>query len=333
MLDVARHFYNIEDVKRYIDVLSLYKYNFLHLHLSDDQGWRIEIKKWPKLTLIGGQKEVGGTDGGFFSQEEFKEIVRYASNRFITIVPEIDIPGHTNSALASYPELNCNGESPEIYTGTEVGFSSLCAEKKATYKFLKDVIEEISSLTAGPYFHVGGDESYKTSKEDFIQIIDSVFSYVKSNNKTPITWDNNIKTAKITQYWNEESNLNAIRKSKQIIYSPASHAYLDMKYDSLSKFGLFWAGYSSVKNAYEWDPKTISTELNLNEIRILGIEAPIWTETVSSFDELAYLVFPRLLGHSEIGWTSINLRKWESYNTRLKKHKTYLKSMEIYSPY
>jgi len=333
MLDVARHFYNIEDVKRYIDILSLYKYNFLHLHLSDDQGWRIEIKKWPKLTLIGGEKEVGGTDGGFFSQDEFREIVRYASNRFITIVPEIDIPGHTNSALASYPELNCNGESPEIYTGTEVGFSSLCAEKKVTYKFLKDVIDEISSLTTGPYFHVGGDESYKTSKEDFIQIIDSVFSYVKSNNKTPITWDNNIKTAKITQYWNEESNLNAIRKSEQIIYSPASHAYLDMKYDSLSKFGLFWAGYSSVKNAYEWDPKTISTKLNLNEIRVLGIEAPIWTETVSSFDELAYLVFPRLLGHSEIGWTSINLRKWESYNIRLKKHKDFLKSMEIYSPY
>ena len=125
----------------------------------------------------------------------------------------------------------------------------------------------------------------------------------------------------------------AIKKSKKIIYSPASKTYLDMKYDSLSKYGLSWAGYSSVRNAYEWDPKILSTKLNLNEIEILGIEAPVWTETVSSFDELSYLVFPRLLGHSEVGWTSKDLRKWEDYNQRLKKHKIHLKSINIESPY
>jgi len=333
MLDVARHFFDVEDVKRYIDVLSLYKFNFLHLHLSDDQGWRIEIKKWPQLTVIGGEKEVGGTDGGFYTQSDYKELVNYAHDKFIAIIPEIDVPGHTNAALASYSELNCNGVSPDIYTGIEVGFSSLCAQKQETYTFLEDVVDEISLLTKGPYFHVGGDESHVTSDKDFIQIIDSIFSYVQKNNKTPITWDNDVKTGEINQLWNEGSDFMAIKKSKKIIYSPASKTYLDMKYDSLSKFGLSWAGYSSVKNAYEWDPKILSDKLNLSEMEILGIEAPVWTETVSSFDELSYLVFPRLLGHSEVGWTSKDLREWEGYNQRLKKHKIYLKSINIESPY
>ncbi len=327
MLDVARHFFDTNDVKRYIDILSFYKINHLHLHLTDDQGWRIEIKKWSKLTTIGAEKEVGGTPGGFYTQEEYHDIVNYAHDHFITIVPEVDIPGHTNAALASYSELNCNGISPEIYTGIEVGFSSLCAQNDITYKFLENVIDEISAITPGPYFHVGGDESDVTSKEDFIQMMDSVVLYVKQNNKKPITWDNNTKTADIAQYWNNESKKNIIGKSKEIIYSPASHAYLDMKYDSLSPYGLNWAGYTSVKDAYEWDPKYFSE--SLNEINILGIEAPIWTETVSNFDELSYLVFPRILGHAEIGWTNSKLREWDKYKLRMNKHIIHLKSLGI----
>ena len=327
MLDVARHFFKTNDVKRYIDILSFYKINHLHLHLTDDQGWRIEIKKWPKLTTIGAEKEVGGTPGGFYTQEEYIDIVNYAHEHFITIVPEVDIPGHTNAALASYSELNCNGISPEIYTGIEVGFSTLCAQNDITYKFLENVIDEISVITPGPYFHVGGDESDVTSKEDFIQMMDSVVLYAKQNNKKPITWDNNTKTADIAQYWNNESKKNVIGKSKEIIYSPASHAYLDMKYDSLSPYGLNWAGYTSVKDAYEWDPKYFSE--SLDEINTLGIEAPIWTETVSNFDELSYLVFPRILGHAEIGWTNSKLREWDKYKLRMKKHIIHLKSLGI----
>lgn len=330
MLDLARHFFDIEDIKKYIDILSFYKINFLHLHLSDDQGWRIEIKQWPNLTTIGGQYEVGGTPGGFLTQEQYKDLIAYAADRYITIVPEIDVPGHTNAALASYPELNCDGKRSSIYTGIEVGFSSLCAEKQVTYTFLKNVVDEISALTPGPYFHVGGDESYETSKDDFIQIIDAVFSYVEDNNKTPITWDNKVKTAQIVQYWTDESDLDVIGKSDQIIFSPASHAYLDMKYDSLSRYGLSWAGYSSVKNAYDWDPKTIAK--SLTEKKILGIEAPVWTETVSTFEELSYLVFPRLLGHAEIGWTPKNRRNWKKYKVRLAQHIIFLETKGIQMP-
>jgi len=171
MLDVSRHFFGVEDVKRYIDFLAYYKMNAFHLHLSDDQGWRIEIKSWPNLTQHGGSTQVGGGKGGFYTQEQYSEIVKYASDRYIMIVPEIDMPGHTNAALASYPELNCDGKATELYTGTRVGFSSLCTGKEITYKFLDDVIRELAALTPGPYIHIGGDESHSTKREDYIPFI------------------------------------------------------------------------------------------------------------------------------------------------------------------
>ncbi len=150
MLDVARHFLGAEDVKHFMDLMAYYKFNVLHLHLTDDQGWRIEIKSWPKLTEIGGSTEVGGGEGGFFTQEQYTDLVNYAAERFITIIPEIDMPGHTNAALASYAELNCDGKATELYTGTEVGFSTLCTDKEITYEFIDDVIGELASLTPGP---------------------------------------------------------------------------------------------------------------------------------------------------------------------------------------
>ena len=155
MLDVARHFFSVEDVKHYIDLLAAYKMNVLHLHLTDDQGWRIEIKSWPDLTTIGGSTQVGGEKGGFYTQEQYSEIVKYAAERYITIVPEVDMPGHTNAALASYAGLNCDGKARELYTGTEVGFSTLCTDKEITYQFIDDIVREISAITPGPYFHIG----------------------------------------------------------------------------------------------------------------------------------------------------------------------------------
>ena len=147
MLDVARHFRPVEDVKQFIDFLAAYKMNMLHLHLTDDQGWRIEIKSWPKLTEIGGSTQVGGGEGGFYTQEQYQDIVTYAAERFITIVPEIDMPGHTNAALASYAELNGDGKAKELYTGIEVGFSTFDAHKDVTYQFIDDVVREVSELS------------------------------------------------------------------------------------------------------------------------------------------------------------------------------------------
>ncbi|HEU4744169.1 MAG TPA: beta-N-acetylhexosaminidase, partial [Anaerolineales bacterium] len=162
MLDVSRHFFGVDDVKRYIDLISHYKMNRLHLHLSDDQGWRIEIKSWPRLTEIGGSTQVGGGQGGYYTQEQYKEIVEYARSRYVTIVPEIDTPGHTNAALASYAELNSSEEAPALYTDTQVGFSSLWINSEITYKFLDDVIRELAALTPTPYIHIGGDEARST---------------------------------------------------------------------------------------------------------------------------------------------------------------------------
>ena len=176
MLDVARHFFGTDDVKRYIDFLAYYKMNTLHLHLSDDQGWRIEIKKWPRLTEYGSTTQVGGGKGGFYTQEQYKDLVQYAADRFITIIPEIDMPGHTNAALASYPELNCNekDKNPKLYTGIEVGFSTFCTKNEKVYQFIDDVLTELTALTPGPYLHIGGDESHATKKEDYIPFVNRV---------------------------------------------------------------------------------------------------------------------------------------------------------------
>ena len=205
MLDVARHFFQVDDVKRYIDLMASYKMNVMHLHLSDDQGWRIEIKKWPKLTSIGGSTQVGGGKGGFYSQEQYSDIVKYAAERFIMIIPEIDMPGHTNAALASYPELNCNDKATELYTGTKVGFSSLCTSKEITYQFITDVFGELAALTPGPYLHIGGDESHVTKLEDYIPFVNKVQTIVASVGKQVIGWDeialSTLKPNSFVQFW------------------------------------------------------------------------------------------------------------------------------------
>ncbi|TAE43866.1 MAG: beta-N-acetylhexosaminidase, partial [Bacteroidetes bacterium] len=154
MLDVGRHFFGVDDVKRYIDLMALYKFNVLHLGLTNDQGWRIEIKSWPRLATYGGSTEVGGGEGGYYTQEQYKDIVAYAAARHILIIPEIDMPGHTQAALASYPMLNCNGKKPELYTGTDVGFSTFCTSNDSVYIFIDDVIRELAALTPGAYIHI-----------------------------------------------------------------------------------------------------------------------------------------------------------------------------------
>jgi len=332
MLDVARHFFTVSEVKRFIDLIALYKFNFLHLHLSDDQGWRIEIKSWPDLTALSSDSEVGGTQGGFYTQEDYQELVAYAADRFITIIPEIDIPGHTNAALHAYPILNCDGVAPPVHTGIEVGFSSLCVEKPITYQFIEDVIRELAAITPGPYLHLGGDETQATPEDQFIDFVDKVLPIANRYGKIPMGWfetrKTNFKGQMVSQYWAKEADdPEGVRKGNPILMTPSSFAYLDMKYDTLSKHGLFWAGYTSVQKAYDWSPKTLVTSLPVEDI--IGIEAALWSETISDNKGIDYLAFPRILGHAEIGWTEDKLRNWDDYKQRLQKHLVWLRSKGV----
>lgn len=317
MIDVSRHFFSVDEIKRQIDNASQYKINKIHLHLSDDQGWRLEIKKWPDLTKIGGSTAVDGDNGGYYTQEEFKDIVKYANERYIEIIPEFDMPSHTNAALASYGFLNEDGERKDLYTGIEVGFSSFMTRDEETYKFIEDVIKEVSEISPSKYIHIGGDEAYATKKEDYDYFVGRVSKIVEKYNKTPIGWDpidtsKEINSNVVLQNW-KDSNEAAREKSMQMIISISGKAYLDMKYNRSTPYGLSWAGYISIEDAYKWDP----TDYAPKEL-ILGIESPLWTENIRNGEEMDYMIYPRLLGYAEIGWTPKESRNWEEYKIRLK---------------
>ena len=320
MLDVARHFFEVDDVKRYIDLLAMLKLNRLHLHLADDQGWRIEIKSWPTLAVHGGKTEVGGGAGGFYTQEQYAELVSYAAERFVTIVPEIDMPGHTNAALSSYPELNCDGVAPPLYTGIEVGFSALCVDKEITYTFIDDVVREISALTAGPYFHIGGDEVKKLTDEQYRGFIDRVQRIVQSHGKEAIGWDEiapaPLLPTTIVQHWRPQTPLHdAVQKKVRLIMSPAHRVYLDMKYDTDTPIGLNWAAYVNLRDAYDWDPASLVE--GVPDTAILGVEAPLWAETIATIRDIEFLAFPRIAAVAEIGWSPADRKDWFDFRNRL----------------
>jgi len=318
MLDVARHFYGPRDVKRYIDLLASYKFNRLHLHLSDDQGWRIEIAAWPNLTAHGGTTAVGGGSGGFYTKQDYTDLVAYARDRFITIVPEIDMPSHINAALSSYPELNCNGVAPKLYTGIDVGFSNFCLEKEITYKFIDDVVAEISAITLAPYFHIGGDEVKTLTPDQYKRFIERVQGIVVKHGKQPIGWDEiahaTLQPSTIIQYWRPDASITPPPSTK-LILSPANRIYLDMKYHEDTVLGLNWAGNVDVPVAYEWNPATLLP--GVPETAILGVEAPIWSETLATMDDLEYMAFPRLAGVAEVAWSPQEGRQWSDFRMRL----------------
>jgi hexosaminidase len=330
MLDVARHFFGVEDVKRYIDLISHYKMNRLHLHLTDDQGWRIELKSWPKLTEIGGRTQVGGNGGGFYTQEQYKAIVDFARSRFVMIVPEIDVPGHTNAALASYAELNESEEAPSLYEGTSVGFSSLSANTAITYQFLEDVIGELAAMTPAPYIHIGGDETHSTPVEDYKKFVKRIQEIVISRGKKAIGWSE-IGTAEIlpgtvVQHWVGAAYQEAKKQGAKIILSPGNKAYLDMKYDAATPLGLNWAGFITVKDSYDWEPGSYMDLLE--EEDILGIEAPLWTETLVTMKDVELLAFPRMLALAELAWSPKG-QDWEEFRQRLAAHGKHMQAMGI----
>jgi hexosaminidase len=333
MLDVARHFFPLETVLRLIDLLAYHKINTLHLHLSDDQGWRVMIESWPWLALHGGSTATNGDPGGYYTQEQYRQLVDYAAQRYITIVPEIDMPGHTNAALASYDELNADEKSPLLYTGIKVGFSSLSVHKEITYRFVEDVVRELAALTPGPYLHIGGDETHATSEEDYIAFIQRVQQIVRKYGKRMIGWEEIGKTKladdSLAQYWwNGEVATKAAAQGAGVILSPASRAYMDIKYHEFISLGLNWTGsYTELRDAYEWEPVEILPDVRPEQI--LGVEAALWTETIFTQGNLDFMVFPRLCGYAEIGWSPREGRNWESYRQRLAEHGKRLETLGV----
>ncbi|HXH34916.1 MAG TPA: family 20 glycosylhydrolase [Plantibacter sp.] len=329
MLDVARHFFTVAQVERFIDQLASLKINHLHLHLSDDQGWRLEIDGWPELTAIGASTAVGGGAGGFYTADDYRSIVEYAADRRITVVPEIDVPGHTNAALSAYPELNADGAAREPYTGTEVGFSTLDVHSETTYRFLGDVFTELAALTPGPYLHLGGDECLSTPTEDFLLFARRASELIAATGKTAIAWhefgaSSDLTPGTVGQYWNyvspEAGHADKLRsfveQGGQVIMSPADAAYLDMQYPDVPAPGLTWAdGPTSIERSAAWEPTTVVD--GLHEDDILGVEAPLWTETVDRTQTLEFLVFPRVASVAEIGWSPRRAADWTDFSARL----------------
>ncbi|MEO5579832.1 MAG: beta-N-acetylhexosaminidase [Gemmatimonadaceae bacterium] len=323
MLDVARHFFTVQEVKQYIDLIALYKLNVLHLHLSDDQGWRIEIKSRPKLTGAGSGMQVGGGPGGYYTQDDYTQLVRYAQERYVTIVPEIDMPGHTNAALIGYPELSCSKRAPAPYTGTEVGWSTLCANNEETYAFVDDVVREIAAITPGQYFHMGGDENPILSPQEYATFVQRTQDIVTKYGKHMVGWEEishaPLRPTTLSQAWATDTVVvAALKYGAKVILSPAKRTYLDMKYTAQTELGLTWAAIIETRDAYDWDPATYMK--GVSESNIVGVEAPIWSETVRNITAVQYLAFPRLPALSEVAWTPQSARSWDSFRTRIATH-------------
>jgi hexosaminidase len=328
---VARHFFTVDEVKQYIDVLAMYKMNIFHLHLGDDQGWRIQIDSRPKLTEVGGSTEVGGGPGGFYTKADYAEIVRYAADRYVTVVPEIDMPGHTNAAIASYPELSCSrpmpastavARIPGTYTGTEVGWSTFCPDSENVYAFVDDVVREIAAMTPGPYFHIGGDEVHVLKDPQYIKFVERTQDIVYKYGKTPIGWEEigkaRLRPTSIAQQWKSDSVPPAVRQGAKVVMSPAPKAYLDMKYTANTELGLTWAAIIELRTAYEWEPLTYMK--GVSEEQILGVEGALWSETVHNIGSALFLTLPRLPALAELGWSMPAQRQWEGFRQRIAGH-------------
>ncbi|GEP47855.1 family 20 glycosylhydrolase [Microbacterium saccharophilum] len=351
MLDVARHFHGAETVKAYIERAAALKFNVLHLHLTDDQGWRIEVPSRPELTARASASAVGGDPGGFFSRADYRAIVVHAAAHHMTVVPEIDVPGHTHAVNLAYPEACAaptisdhlreearqRGEdlpaSGIPYEGIAVGFSSLRIHDDATYALLSDVLADIAEMTPGPYLHVGGDEALGTPPADLALFMERATRVVADLGKTPIAWHEagaaaGLAPGTIGQYWGfrvptdgmDDHARAFVRGGGQLILSPADVVYLDMKPDADFPLGLTWAnGPTSLPRAYDWDPAAVIAGVGDDEI--LGVEAPLWTETVRDLADLDALAFPRIAAAAEAAWSPApgadERRTWESFRERV----------------
>ena len=369
--DVSRHFFDIDEMKRYIDIMAVHKLNTLHWHLTDDQGWRIEIKKYPKLTEVGSirkgtviKKDWGSNDGiphgGFFTQEQIREIVEYAAARAIDIIPEIDLPGHMLAALAAYPELGCTGGPYEVWGRWGVADEVLCAGKDKTYEFIEDVLTEVMELFPSKYIHIGGDECPKVywekcphcqarikalglkgngtyTAEQFLQsyVTTRVEEFITKHGRRIIGWDEILEgglspDAIVMSWRGSAGGIEAARQHHDVIMTPNSHFYFDY-YQALDTenepFGI--GGYVPVEKVYSFDPYDQLTEDQ--QKYILGVQANMWTEYVVEPWHLEYMILPRLAALSEVQWCDEDVRDYHRFLANFNMHNIYEKMGYTYA--
>ncbi|HEX4687090.1 MAG TPA: beta-N-acetylhexosaminidase [Nocardioides sp.] len=344
MLDIARHFQTAETVMRLIDEVSAYKLNTLHLHVSDDQGFRIVIDGFPRLTEIGGQGSVG-TDGrtmdpgGFWTQQDYQDVVAYAAAHFMSVVPEVDSPGHNNAIIMSEyddtanplldgrpQDISCTADDPPQWNFTgDVGFSAMCPESRNSFAIYRAVISQLSAMSTSPYYHLGGDEvpTSVLSQDRYAAFVNHQVPLVIAEGKTVMGWaelagpGTEPPAGSVAEYWNPASGTSpetataheAVAKNMKIVMAPANHAYLDQKYvagrdgDVPPTLGLSWACNSGcdVSQFYDWDPGGYVT--GVTDQHVIGVEGAMWGETVRNLGEVEYMVFPRLIALAEVGWT------------------------------
>lgn len=357
-LDVSRHFVTVDSVRQFIDMLALHNINRFHWHLTDDQGWRIEIKKYPLLTQIGSKraqtvighnsgKYDGKPYGGFYTQQQIRDIVKYAANRYITIVPEIDLPGHMQAALAAYPDMGCTGGPYEVWQKWGVSDNVLCAGNDKTLTFIDNVLKEITQLFPSKYIHVGGDECPKTqwqkcpkcqarikalnleakdghSAEERLQsyIITHASNYLKSLGRNTIGWDEILEGglaegATVMSWRGESGGIAAAKQHHDVVMTPNNYLYFDY-YQSLDKANepLAIGGYLPLETVYSYEP--MPKELTADEARhIIGVQANIWTEYMPTFKQMQYMALPRMAALSEVQWSQPALKDYTSFTNRL----------------
>lgn len=367
MLDVSRHFLSKKFILDYLDYLAMYKFNIFHLHLTDDQGWRIEIKKYPKLTSVGAwradrmgqpwwyrlpqEEDEEATYGGYFTQEDIKEIIKYAGSRFITVIPEIEMPGHSRAALAAYPQYSCSGKQFPVSTGGELNNNTFCAGNESTFQFLEDVLAEIAELFPAEYIHIGGDECNKTAwrrcrkcqkrmKEEGLKDVDELQSYfikrvesiLRSKNKKMIGWDEILEgglapNAVVMSWRGMDGGIAAALSGHDVIMAPNTHTYFDL-YQGEPELEPETYSFLPLSRVYEFDP--IPDILTLQDKKhILGGHGCLWTEFVTDREHAEYMTFPRLLALSEVIWTPPRIKQWTGFIGRMETHFSRLEAKGI----
>ena len=345
-LDVGRHFFSKDEVKKYIDILALYKMNTFHWHLTEDQGWRIEIKKNPKLTETGAWRREtmfdGTPYGGFYTQDEVREVVDYARKHFITVVPEIEMPGHSLAALASYPELSCSGGPFEVGMEWGIIYDVYCAGNEKTFAFLEDVLSEVFDLFPGQFVHVGGDEAPKLRWQNCIKcqarikaegladekelqsyFIKRIEKFLTSKGKRLVGWDEILEggiapNATVMSWRGVIGGIEAAKSGHDVVMTPTTHCYLDYyqaQFDEPKAIG----GYLPIEKVYSYEP--VPAELTATEAKhILGAQGNIWTEYMNDFAQVEYMLLPRMLALSEVVWSKKELRDFQDFSVRIVPH-------------